>query len=306
MQIIERIMISILLCTYNGEKYLNEQLESFVAQAGVEWQLFVSDDGSKDTTWEILKQFQRRFPQRVMLFQGPRQGFVANYFSLLARPEITADYYALADQDDVWLPEKLSKAVAHLSGELVLYCSRTQAVDDALKPLTLSPLFKRRISFQNALVQSLAGANTMVFNQAALDLCRKAGLSHKVVSHDWWLYMLITGAGGRMIYDAESTLLYRQHAGNVIGANQSFRAKIYRFKFLIAGRFKSWNDMNLAGLKAVAHLFTPENQASLTHYNLARVGSLLSRMRHYWKSGVYRQTLAGTLSLIAAVLLNKL
>src|ERR1700739_798064 len=107
--------VAILLCTYNGARFLPQQLASYEAQDFAGWRLVVSDDGSQDATLALLEEFQNKHgPSRVEIRQGPRLGFVANFLSLICDPAIKADYYALSDQDDVWSSGKLSRARPHL------------------------------------------------------------------------------------------------------------------------------------------------------------------------------------------------
>jgi glycosyltransferase involved in cell wall biosynthesis len=199
---------AILLCTYNGAEYLQEQLNSLAKQT-VAWRLFVSDDGSSDDTLLFLNDFAKH--HEVTIFKGPQKGFVQNFLSLINRPEVTGDFYAFCDQDDVWLKDKLARGLEFLRDkpEPQLYCSRTTTACYALHPIGLSPLFRRKPTFNNALVQSIAGANTFIFNNATRDLVIKAGITN-VISHDWWLYQLVTGAEGQVFYDESSYILYRQ------------------------------------------------------------------------------------------------
>lgn len=139
-----------------------------------------SDDGSQDSTLDILNRFGLE-TNRIRIFQGPENGFCQNFLSLICNDPIEADYYALSDQDDIWHEDKLARAVATLSNisrEIpALYCSRTKLVDERNLEMGLSPLFRRTTGFRNALVQNIAGGNTMVFNHAARKLIRKAGLN---------------------------------------------------------------------------------------------------------------------------------
>ena len=120
-------------------------------------------------------------------------------------------------------------------------------------------------SFRNALVQSIAGGNTIVFNQAAKDLLEKSGLQ-QVVSHDWWLYQLDKAAGGNVYYDSESTVLYRQHNGCLVGSKNGFRAKIDRICYVFSGRFKAWNTLNYQALMNISNLLSKDNQDILTTF----------------------------------------
>ena len=150
-----------------------------------------------------------------------------------------AEFYAFSDQDDVWMEDKLTRVMAYfgMNSESELprvYCGRTQLVDEKLNFIGFSPLFSLLRSFRNAVVQSIAGGNTMVFNQAAKELLEKAGMQ-QVVSHDWWLYQLIKGAGGVVYYDPEPSILYRQHEGCMVGANSSIMARVDRMAYVLNG-----------------------------------------------------------------------
>ena len=303
--------IFILMGTYNGEAFLAEQLLSIENQSHTNWRLVISDDGSSDATLTIAREFQEKWgSDRLAIREGPIQGFCTNFLSMACDPTIKADYYAFSDQDDVWNNDKLSKALRHFTAENHLetprlYCGRVQLADKNLVLLGLSPLFEMPRSFRNALVQSIAGGNTMVFNQSAKDLLEKAGLQH-VVSHDWWLYQIIKGAGGVVYYDPEPSLLYRQHYGSVMGSNHSFKARIMRIGYIFNGRFKMWNSINYEALINVKHLLTKDNQDILTIYGKFRSARLKDRARLLEVCGLYRQTWQGTLSLWLATIFNKI
>ena len=206
--------------------------------------------------------------------------------------------------------DKLARALAYFdtvnSEELPrVYGSRTQLVDEHLTLFGYSPLFTLPTSFRNALVQSIAGGNTMVFNQRAKRVLEKTGLQ-QVVSHDWWLYQLIKGIGGGVFYDPEPSLLYRQHNGALLGHNSSFKAKLDRIIYVLNGRFKTWNTLNYQALSAVRHILTIDNQVILESFNQLRGARFKDRVRLLEVCGLYRQTWQGTCSLWLATLLNKI
>lgn len=247
--------VAILMCTYNGGKFLAEQLESILNQTHKNITLWISDDGSTDNTLEIIEQYKQKFGQnRLYLVMGPRKGCVANFLSLLCNPDITADYYAFADQDDIWYPEKTAIALEKVSkapqDTPVLYGSRTETTDENAITIGYSKIFTKTPCFENALVQSIAGGNTMLMNHAAIDIARKAG-PLDVIGHDWWMYMLISGVGGEVIFDEYPSLKYRQHGGNLTGANGGFTARLKRLNLLLGGNFSKWNDVNIRTLLQV-------------------------------------------------------
>jgi glycosyltransferase involved in cell wall biosynthesis len=303
--------VAILLCTYHGQEYLAEQLESFMAQTHESWQVFASDDGSQDGTPAILGTYQRQWGgEKLTVFQGPGDGFAANFLSLVHRLDIEADYYAYSDQDDIWEKDKLQRAVAWLSSvpESVpaLYCSRTRIVDAENIDIGISPLFSKPPSFANALIQNVGGGNTMAFNNAARELLLVASSNLNVVSHDWWTYMVVSGCGGRVFYDPQPSLRYRQHDGNMVGVNSCWPARLIRVRMLLEGRFKTWNDSNIQALIRLEQRLTPENRKTFQRFVQARNKSLLPRLLGLKRSGIYRQTILGNIGLVAAALLGKI
>lgn len=303
--------VVILMCTYNGEKFLTEQLDSLTVQTHKNWRLIVSDDGSSDATLKILKGYQARWlPGQLEIRGGPQKGFCLNFLSLACDPEIQADYYAFCDQDDVWLPTKLTVALENIKSYespegAYVYCGRTIYVNEECHYCGMSPLFKRPTSFGNALVQSVAGGNTMVFNRPSKLLIEKAG-SLSVVSHDWWVYQLITGAGGIVFYDSNPHLLYRQHEMALVGGNTSFVAKFRRMFLVFKGRFKSWNNQNSAALNQIRYLLSSKNQGILEAFDVSKQGNLKQRLSLIHSSTLYRQTNLGTISLYIALFLKKI
>jgi glycosyltransferase involved in cell wall biosynthesis len=301
--------VAILMCTYNGEKYLRAQLKSFEEQTHKNWRLIVSDDGSIDGTLRILEEFAGRWGEgKLSVRIGPKNGFCANFLSLAADTQIEADCFAFSDQDDVWLPRKLEAALDKLNVNHALpylYCGRTTYVKDDLRPYSMSPLFVFPGTFRNALVQSIAGGNTMVFNKPAKKLIEAAGRLNPA-SHDWWLYMMITAAGGEVFYDPESFVLYRQHPNALVGGNNSLLNKVERIGMVVQGRFKKWTDQNLQALIASKHLMTSESRKVLELFVLLRASNLKERFRMLEVCGLHRQTWRGTISLIFAALFNKL
>jgi glycosyltransferase involved in cell wall biosynthesis len=303
--------VSILLATFQGQGYLEEQLHSYLDQSHQNWELWVSDDGSSDQTLAILADFKNKLPKNQMSIHfGPQQGFAANFLSLTCHVDILADYYAYSDQDDVWKKEKLAKAVSWLESVPddipALYCGRTCLVDKHKNEIGLSPLFAKPPSFANALIQNIGGGNTMVLNNAARRLLQAAGECIPVIAHDWWAYMLISGSGGRVFYDSTPMLIYRQHENNLVGMNNSWPARLKRIRMLWQGRFKEWNDTNVMALESTADRLTPENQSVLEQFTAARQMGLLRRLIHFKRSGIYRQTLLGNIGLIVAAVLGKL
>jgi glycosyltransferase involved in cell wall biosynthesis len=303
--------VTILLSTLNGERFLAEQLASLKWQTFKDWTLIASDDGSSDGTKSILLAFQKSLPPgKVEIIDGPRRGASANFLSQACGEGLPSEYYAFCDQDDVWEADKLSRAINALEqvapGIPALYGSRTRLIDKDGNEIGFSPLFRKKPEFRSALVQSIAGGNTMVFNQEARELLAFCGADLDVPSHDWWLYQVVSACGGQVRYDTYPSVRYRQHAHNLIGSNKGWTARLRRLGMLHRGRFRHWQDLNVAALARLRPRMCAENQRIFNLFRQARKQPFLDRATMFAQASVYRQTLLGNMGLIAAVALNKI
>jgi glycosyltransferase involved in cell wall biosynthesis len=299
------------MATFNGERFLAEQLDSLQKQTVTSWRLYVSDDGSTDGTMDIIKRYQAMWgADKIQYRQGPQTGLAQNFLSLACDPDIKSDYFAFCDQDDVWLPDKLSVAMLHISqsstqDQVYAYSSRTTYTDEKLEPTGMSPLFVFPRTFRNALIQSIAGGNTMVFNQATKMLLEKVGMV-PAPSHDWWLYQLVTGVGGEMYYDPESRILYRQHEKSIVGRNDSLKALIIRLWKIMSNKYSKYIDLNIQSLRLSELYLIKSNKEILEIFEIMRKAKLKDRIRLLEICGLYRQTWRGTISLIIASILKKI
>jgi len=302
--------IAILMCTYNGQAFLESQLQSIANQTHSNWSLWISDDGSSDQTIALIHGFRKQVGEhRVHLVDGPRLGFAKNFISLLGRAQIEADYVAFADQDDLWLSDKLADALHRLEPyetQAALYAGPTIYIDEHNKYLGNSTIFKKRPSFANALVQSIGGGNTMVLNLKALALVRSHLPTTMVISHDWWLYQLITALGGSVIYDPVAKVQYRQHQDNLMGMNTSLSQKWRRIKMLWAGDYSEWNEVNIKVLRSLRADMEHGNQRILDNFVMARKQSLIRRVVGMLRAGVYRQTCLGNCGLWFAIITKRI
>ncbi len=304
-------LVAILMGTMNGTRFLSEQLDSLAAQTHQNWTLIASDDGSTDDTLKILKAYQAKWPAgKLTIKEGPKSGFCANFLSMACDQGIKADYYAFCDQDDVWLPTKLAVALKNITenqeaNEPYVYCGRTTYVDEKLRKVGCSPLFSFPRTFRNALIQSIAGGNTMVFDQKSKEYLERVGpVNHP--SHDWWVYQLITGVGGVVFYDPEAQVLYRQHKDALVGGNNSLFSRAERISMVLRGQFKQWSDMNIAVLCSIKPLLNHGSKEVLGLFKKMRNARLIDRLRLMEVAGLYRQTWRGTLSLLLAALFKKI
>lgn len=333
--------VHILMCTYNGARHLQAQLDSFLAQDHTAWSLWVSDDNSHDATGDILAGFQAAHPTRdIRILKGPCQGHAANFLTLLAHPDLPAEAtVALSDQDDVWLPHKLSRALSQIAQHSrdqgakptpLVYSSRCFRVTADLAPLDRAPLPRRGPSFANALVQNILSGNCIVLPPTALALLRQSlrltgqtqtgqalteqtltsqtrPVALRVPFHDWWIYQVMAGAGARMIIDAKPGVLYRQHDSNVLGAPQGSSAARARWKMIQNRDYATWIGHNLGALSQASALLTPDNQRLVAQTRAALDGPAgLRRLYALRRLGLHRQTRVGSFILYSLTLFRRL
>lgn len=217
-------MVAILLSTYNGERYLKAQLSSFSAQTHDAWLLYWRDDGSSDETATIMRGF--RSERCVTGPTGGRMRATGSFLSLLhAALAGPADCFAFADQDDVWLPDKLANGVAALANlpadrPGLYFCART-LVDAALRPVGQVPAPACLPAFPAALTQNIAPGCCMMLNRAAAEMI-DAQPAPAGTWHDWWAYLVVSAHEGAVIAGASPDILYRQHDDNLVGEPLGF------------------------------------------------------------------------------------
>ena len=213
--------VTILMSTYNGEDFLEEQLQSLLSQQDVETHILVRDDGSTDRTRDILDRWQDE--GKLTWYGGDNLGWAMSFMHLLTHAAPDADYYAFCDQDDIWLPDKLSRAVGMIEQqeqECVLYCSnvtyyRNGREEGLVKPAGL------HFDIYTAMVKCLTVGCTMVMDKTLASHIRRHP-PRQVAAHDFWVYQ-VASAIGTVCYDETSHMLYRQHDHNQIGQKRTWR-----------------------------------------------------------------------------------
>lgn len=303
--------ITLLMGVYNGADMLAAQLRSFAEQSDSGWQLVCSDDGSTDGSGDVIAAFAKDIPQKVVQLAGPKRGFSANYMSLVAGLEPDCGPVGFADQDDIWLPDKLARARAALAecdpSRPALYCARRYLWREEGDIRIATPPTPRAPDFRNALIENIAPGNTVVLNAAAAQLARQAAArTGDVFAHDWWLYLLISGVGGQIVVDnGPPCLLYRQHAGNEIGGGVGLGAQLGRKLKVLQGAFATRLAGNVAAMQAVEDLLTPQNARTLQTFAAARRAALPARLAGLRQISPYRQTALGTFGFWGAALLGR-
>ncbi|WCF07860.1 glycosyltransferase family 2 protein [Paenibacillus thiaminolyticus] len=219
----QRVKVQILVSTYNGEKYLAEQLDSLLKQSHSYFLITIRDDGSSDSTTAIIREYVSHYPHKIEAFFENNVGVIASFFELLTKHvHKDTDYICLCDQDDVWMSDKLERGLHALGGHTgnmpMMHITSTQMVNDMLQPLNCWPPAPRRgPSFFNALIENIAVGATMMINRPTIEMMqRHVPHPEHIVMHDWWAYLVVS-AFGKVIYDEKPSILYRQHQRNVVG-----------------------------------------------------------------------------------------
>ena len=298
--------VAILLSTYNGERHLPALLDSVAAQTEPDWRLVVRDDGSTDGTLEQVRQFAAAHPGRVHVEAGSNLGAAASFMTLLGSPEAAADVVAFCDQDDVWHPDKVARAVAHLrkaGTSPALYCSRAVLVDASLQRVGLSPPFDR-IGFDFALFENVAIGCTTALNRAGHQLIAgRLPPAGGVVVHDWWCYLVIAALDGQLFCDPEPSVDYRLHGENVIGLPRGVVSGIVHQVRRLARnprRFFEPSRQAQSLLTCFGDVLTPSRRAVVEELLAAKVNRL-RRLRFALFGPVRRQRFAD--QLVARVLI---
>lgn len=220
-------IIDIVMPTYNGEKYLKEQIDSILNQSYKDIRLIISDDGSKDSTVQILKEYEEK-DERVKVYVQPQNlGVVGNIEFLLKKVE--NPYYMLADQDDVWLPEKVEKSLEKLKQENAdLVFGDLEVVDKELNTMYPSfgdfMLLNRKINKYinsdrlNYLYNCVTGCTTLA-KKETIEKILPLPTKSKYLIHDHWIGIMAS-LNGKLAYMPEKYIKYRQHGNNEVGTNK--------------------------------------------------------------------------------------
>ena len=305
--------VAVILGFYNGNKFILEQLHSIGSQTYQNIKIFIFDDNSQDEIIIKEKLSKKEFKFDIKIIKRPENiGYAKNFLLGLKEVGPNFDYYAFSDQDDIWEINKIELALKKIkvfnSSKSILYCSRTAYYsEDCLKKMGSSKIFKKKPDFRNALLQNIAGGNTILLNKKARNTIIKTLKSDEFVSHDWWCYQVISGSGGEIIYDLNKTLKYRQHNNNLIGKNTSYFEKLKRLYSFFSGNYKRWCQINIKNLYKNKELMTRNNLEILSCFSAA-IGSRnpVRKIYEFKKSGVFRQSKLETIFLIVGLLLNKI
>jgi glycosyltransferase involved in cell wall biosynthesis len=300
--------VAVLLSTYNGGKFLQNQLDSIYRQSLNNVLILVRDDGSTDETRKILELEQAK--GRLVLIEGSKNlGPAFSFFELLKTALHTkVEYFAFCDQDDVWHPKKLAQAISKL-GDIsgitpAMYCSTVELVDENLNQIGYTEIPKN-IGFGNALVESIAAGCSMVINRTAANIIAK-NLPQRAVIHDWWCYLVVS-CFGQVFFDSTSYIKYRQHSNNSIGVAKNrltrYRRRLKRF---FGGDEKHlWMSLQASSMFELFENDIPaQNRETLQTFIQAKA-RLSQRLKLATSNLVWRQSRLDNFFLRVLILINR-
>ncbi|ENA1410777.1 glycosyltransferase [Escherichia coli] len=287
--------MAVLLSSYNGERYIGEQLDSIIkCYRDFDLHIHIRDDGSVDSTCEIIKEYISK-NDSIFLYEGDNVGVIASFLWLVENVG-DYDYYAFCDQDDVWEPLKLiaatTKIIKYNQDIAIGYCSSYNYVDKELNHIGRYNS-QSNFSLNNILIENCAPGCTFVFNQSLRKLyldINEANMANRIVMHDWF-FLILARTFGHLIYDHNSYLSYRQHDNNVVGIKSGFKNilcnRLKQFKkYKQNGRHLLSLQMDLVSLYCLKH--NKEAAYEISHGFVESQASLVKRLRYVFSGYVKR------------------
>lgn len=299
--------VSVIMSTYNGEKYIEKQIESIIKQKNVKVSCLIRDDGSNDSTIKIIKELQKKYTN-ITLLEGKNIGWEKSFlYALQASPK--ADYYAFSDQDDIWFDNKLINGINHFSTSLLniptMYHCNKVTVDEQLKPLAHQ--IKRLpcpLNRKNAMIQEYAQGCSIIINNAARNLVLQK-IPHTKIAHDFWIGM-ICFLFGKVIYDPTPQFYHISH-----GTNASCEGSLKKSWQARLKKYFSHSNVYYAPVQDL--LNCPSYNSLLSQEDKSFIKKIISYKSNIWDKlsllispQFRRASFLGTLSLKISILLNKL
>lgn len=300
--------VLVMMSTYNGEKYVEQQIRSIMGQKTCHNVfLRIRDDGSSDKTCEIIETIAKEYHGRVEIIMGQNIGSNASFFSLIADAD-GYDYYSISDQDDVWLDNKIQIACDTLAKEntqipLLFSCSSYMVKNDLI-PFGETRKKEREFSLYNTIIQNICPGHNQVFNNALLNILKKVQTPNRIYVYDMWIANIAI-LYGKILFSNSSLTYYRQHEGNLMGTQASRIGKLLlSYRRLISGD----------GIKTREQIkyFIEMNEEELIRQNLydeiyrfLNCRTFVRRLRYIATCKLYRQTALETLAFKLAVISGK-
>ena len=301
-------IVTVVLATYEGARFLPEQLQSISSQSRQPDHLVLRDDGSSDQSVQIVRNWAQANGIDLQELTGPRLG-PSRSFLLALQLSKPADIFFFCDQDDVWLPQKIARALQIVpcgKGSIAtLLATQLEIVDEQLMHIRLSQL-PGHLSFASATCESLLTGCTMAFNSSFRDQLVK-GLPEFAAMHDWWCYLIATGVRDMKIhFDPLPTLRYRQHGSNALGAGPTgLVAALARMKRFFGPRTFVRSNQLRELRRLHGSSLTPEALSLLDQLVPVTKPSSFLRVKSAIFAPIHRQTIFSTLVTRLSLLIDR-
>ena len=264
--------IYVMMSTFNGERYVGDQIESVLQQLDVEVILSIRDDGSIDGTKEILEKYELDH-SNVRVVYGENVGYINSFLLLLKNAE-KSDYYAFCDQDDIWKPQKLKRAVSLLEdnkGSIkettpLLYASALECTDENLVVQKIQAFRNLKLGFYSEFVRHRFAGCTYVFNHDLMAIASECVIEDLVCPHDTLLALLTWSCGGKIIFDNNSYILFRRHGNNASVDGMGLKRRIKKELYFLGDKKNYKYKVAEMLLRDYSHFLMPEYEAFLLFF----------------------------------------
>lgn len=301
--------VAIIISTYNGEKYLKEQLDSVVKQTYKNIDIYVRDDGSKDSTINILNEYKEKY-SNFYIEAGENLGYARSFYTAVKiafESGKNYDYFAFCDQDDRWHLDKIENAVKMMDNDEIPECVYTEynICDENLNFIKKSRLERGKASFRNSLTEATISGNTSMFNRALAKELMKFNIKF-VCCHDWLVYMIASGIG-KTIYDSNPSLEYRRTGGNASPReNGKIRLLVYRLKKFIFGDYLKEFRKQILEYKNQYYELLPEKNKKLINLFISNNYNFIHAFKKVFYPKRFRQVATDEILIRFVFLIGKL
>ena len=300
--------ILVLLSSYNGEKYIKDQILSILNQEiDCRVDIRIRDDGSKDNTCKIIEELIKEYPEKIELIRGENIGYNQSFFELIKGAE-GYRYYSISDQDDVWLKNKLQVAKEWLDNDKedipLLYASTSYLVYDDMKPYGTTRKKIREFSIYNTIIQNICPGHAQVFNNELLKLLQEDIDVSKIYVYDSWITN-VAMLYGKILFNNESYTLYRQHQKNQLGYGKGMVGQLLSsFKRVKIDDGKKYRiQINYYYCKYLDDL--KKEGCSNEIYKYISKKSILQRLMYVFEGKLFRQRRIESIAFYVAYLIGK-
>ncbi len=262
--------VYVMMSACNGEKYIREQLDSILAQNYVDVCLAIRDDGSQDNTPEILNEYKNKY-KNINVERGKNIGYAKSFWTLLLSSPDDYDYYAFADQDDLWEKNKLAAGIQALQSNendsLRLYASALNVTDEDMNFQYRNEFKKLRPKFGSAVTRPRLSGCTMIFNSSLLSICKKMDIretNKACISHDALVYISFLACGGRLTFSRKSYIHLRRHPETVTGHGKSIFKRVSSVLDIFTSRKNEAQKQVTFIYESIGDCLTEENRSLCT------------------------------------------